>query len=121
VDDDPDVLDALGRLLRQWGMEVYPLHTLHQVMHELRTAPDVVLADYQLLNGETGLMVAREVHQRWGAHIPIVLITGDTRTETIQALRQSGYPLLHKPVRAHQLRTLLTTLLQGRVIRQIGG
>ena len=121
VDDDPAVLDALGRLLRQWGMEVYPLHNLHQVMRELRTAPDVVLADYQLLNGETGLMVAREVHKRWGAHIPIVLITGDTRTETIQALRQSGFPLLHKPVRANQLRTLLTTLLQGRVIRQIGG
>jgi signal transduction histidine kinase/CheY-like chemotaxis protein len=121
VDDDPAVLDALGRLLRQWGMEVCPLHNLHQVMHELRTAPDVVLVDYQLLNGETGLMVAREVHKRWGAHIPIVLITGDTRTETIQALRQSGFPLLHKPVRANQLRTLLTLLLQGRVIRQIGG
>jgi signal transduction histidine kinase/CheY-like chemotaxis protein len=121
VDDDPAVLDALGRLLRQWGMEVYPLRNLHQVMHELHTAPDVVLADYQLLNGETGLMVAREVHQRWGAHIPIVLITGDTRTETIQALRQSGFPLLHKPVRANQLRTLLTLLLQGPVIRQVGG
>jgi len=119
VDDDPAVLDALGRLLRQWGMQVYPMHNLHQVMHALRTAPDVVLVDYQLLNGETGLMVAREVHKRWGAHIPIVLITGDTRTETIQALRQSGFPLLHKPVRANQLRALLTTLLQGRVIRQI--
>ena len=114
VDDDPAVLDALSHLLQQWGMEVESLRNLHQVRQEMRDAPDVVLADYQLLNGETGLMVAQAVHERWGAAIPVVLITGDTRTETIRILRQSGFPILHKPVRAHQLRALLTGLLQDR-------
>ena len=120
VDDDLAVLDALGHLLRQWGLEVELLNNLNLVKHALRAAPDVVLVDYQLLNGETGLMVAREVHKRWGVSIPVVLITGDTRTETIHLLRQSGFPILHKPVRANQLRTLLMTLLQGRTIRPIG-
>jgi DNA-binding response OmpR family regulator len=77
-------------------------------------APDVVLADYQLLNGETGLMVAREVRRRWGTRVPVVLITGDTRTETIRALRLSGYPILYKPVRAGQLRGVLEKLLRER-------
>lgn len=121
VDDDPAVLDALGNLLRQWGMGVQAASSLHQALDAQQPVPDVVLADYQLLNGETGLMVAREVRKRWGADIPVVLITGDTRTETIHALRQSGFPILHKPVRANQLRTLLMTLLQGRDIPQIGG
>lgn len=121
VDDDPAILNALSDLLRQWGMDVKPFHSLHQVKHELQAAPDLVLADYQLLDGETGLMVAQEVHTRWGAHIPVVLITGDTWTETIQVLRQTGFPVLHKPVRAHQLRTLLGTLLQERPVRQISG
>jgi CheY-like chemotaxis protein len=112
VDDDPAVRDALGNLLQQWGMEVVLMHNLYQVMHELQAAPDVVLVDYQLTDSETGLMVAREVHKRWGGNIPIVLITGDTRTETIQALRQSGFPVLHKPVPANQLRALLTRLLR---------
>jgi signal transduction histidine kinase/CheY-like chemotaxis protein len=120
VDDDPAILNALGHLLRQWGMETRLLSSLNQVRHELGPVPDVVLADYQLLNGETGLMVAQEVRQRWGARVPIVLITGDTRTETIQALRQSGFPILHKPVGANQLRTLLATLLQAQSIRQAG-
>ncbi|MBW8370927.1 MAG: response regulator [Thiobacillus sp.] len=121
VDDDPAVLNALGHLMRQWGMETRLFNSLQQIVHDLQTAPDVVLADYQLLNGETGLMVACEVHKRWGAHIPIVLITGDTRTETIQTLRQSGFPILHKPVSANQLRALLSTLLQEPSIRQTGG
>ena len=120
VDDDPAILNALGHLLRQWGMETRLLNSLDQIRLEQGTAPDVVLADYQLLNGETGLMVAEEVHKRWGAHIPIVLITGDTRTETIQTLRQSGFPILHKPVGANQLRALLATMLQERSIRQPG-
>lgn len=121
VDDDPAILNALDHLLRQWGMETRLLSNLQQIVHDLQAAPDVVLADYQLLNGETGLMVAQEAHKRWGTHVPIVLITGDTRTETIKILRQSGFPILHKPVGANQLRTLLATLLQDPSIRQTGG
>jgi signal transduction histidine kinase/CheY-like chemotaxis protein len=114
VDDDLAILNALGDLLGQWGLDVRPFSKLQQVVHELKVAPDLVLADYQLLGSETGLLVAREVHARWGAHIPVVLITGDTRAETLQALRHSGFPVLHKPVRADELRALLGTLLQKR-------
>jgi signal transduction histidine kinase/CheY-like chemotaxis protein len=114
VDDDPVILNALGHLLRGWGMDVRPFHSLHQVIHGLSAAPDIVLADYQLLDGETGLMVAHEIHMRWGTHIPVVLITGDTRTETIQALRQRGFPVLHKPVRAGQLHALIGGLMRER-------
>ena len=121
VDDDPAIRDALGHLLRQWGMEVHLRHNLDQVVHETEAIPDIVLADYQLQNGETGLMVAREVHKRWGAHVPIVVITGDTCTGTIQALRQSDFPVLHKPVRAHQLRALLVALLQGEFVHPGSG
>lgn len=121
VDDDPVVLDALSQLLQQWGLETRLMQNLHQVRHELQAAPDVVLVDYQLLNGETGLMVAREVHRRWGSVVPIVLITGDTRMETIQALRESGLPILHKPVRPRQLRSLLAQLLQAHRDESGGG
>lgn len=113
VDDDSAILNALGYLLRQWGMQVRLVRDLNQLVHALEIEPDVVLADYQLLDGETGLMVAREVRQRWGAHVPVVLITGDTRTETIRELRLSGYPILYKPVRAEQLRGVLEGLLRA--------
>lgn len=111
VDDDPSVLDALGNLLEQWGMGLIVANSLQQTKQVLQVSPDIVLVDYQLQNGETGLMVAEEVQRRHGGNIPIVLITGDTRTETIKSLRASGFPILHKPVRIAQLRTMLESLL----------
>lgn len=114
VDDDPAICNALGHLLRQWGMAVRPFHSLRQLNDKLNVAPDVVVADYQLAGGETGLTVAHAVHARWGPHVPVVLITGDTRTETIQALKQGGFPVLYKPVHAGELRALLGALLQDR-------
>jgi signal transduction histidine kinase len=112
VDDDPSVLDALGNLLKQWGMGLMVANTLQQARQALQTAPDIVLADYQLQHNETGLMVAELVKSRWGDAVPVVLITGDTRTETIKTLRETGLPVLHKPVRVTQLRSVLETLLR---------
>lgn len=112
VDDDPSVLDALGNLLKQWGMGLMVANTLQQARQALQTVPDIVLADYQLQHNETGLMVAELVKSRWGDAVPVVLITGDTRTETIKTLRETGLSVLHKPVRVTQLRSVLETLLR---------
>ncbi len=111
VDDEPAVRDALGRLLRQWGLAVELMGNLHQVRQGIRHAPDIMLLDHQLGSGETGLMAAREIHKQWGAHIPVVLITGDTRPETVQALNTLGYSVMYKPIQPAQLRTLLGKIL----------
>ena len=121
VDDDPAILNALGHLLQQWGMQAELVCNLDQLADTIEREPDVVLADYQLPDGETGLMVAREVRRRWGEHVPVVLITGDTRTETIRELRLSGYPILYKPVRAEQLRGVLEKLQRERPPRPAEG
>ena len=43
------------------------------------------------------------------APISGILISGDTRPETIQAAKIAGYPLLHKPVSPARLRAVLTS------------
>jgi CheY-like chemotaxis protein len=93
-------------------MEVELAANLRQARESLGNAPDVVLADYQLPNGETGLMAAQDIRSGLGRGVPVALITGDTRTETIRALRLAGFPVLHKPVRVPQLRSLLATMLR---------
>jgi len=113
VDDDPDVRDALGQLLTAWGLEVQLLSDLQQVRDQLHSAPDAILADYQLLKGETGLAAIEAIHARWGADIPAVLITGDTRADTVQILDSSGHPVLYKPIQPAQLLALLTSVLPG--------
>lgn len=111
VDDDPAVRDALVTLLAQWGMEALPFGNLDQVSNGVRAAPNVVLADYQLLNGETGLAVIDAIRARWGRTIPAILITGDTRPETIRMLDALGHPILYKPIRTPQLLALLRKVL----------
>lgn len=114
VDDDPDVRDALGKLLTQWGLKVQLFSDLQQVRHHQYVAPDVVLADYQLLNGETGLDAIAMIRARWGTHIPAILITGDTRSDTVQLLTSLGHAVLYKPIRPAQLRALLRKFLSGK-------
>jgi signal transduction histidine kinase/CheY-like chemotaxis protein len=114
VDDDPDVRDALGKLLTQWGLEVQLLSDLHQVRHHQYVAPDVVLADYQLLKGETGLDAIAIIRARWGTHIPAILITGDTRSDTVQLLTSLDHAVLYKPIRPTQLLALLRKFFSGQ-------
>jgi two-component system, sensor histidine kinase len=114
VDDDPDVRDALGQLLSAWGLEVQLLSDLNQVLDQLQVAPDAILADYQLLNGETGLTAIETIHAHWGADIPAILITGDTRADTVRILDALGHPVLYKPIQPAQLFTLLRKALPSK-------
>jgi signal transduction histidine kinase len=113
VDDETAILDALGVLLRQWGMETKLLRNVDEV-RQLLLPPDVVLADYQLLDGETGLMVAEEIHKRWGTQVPVVLITGDTRAGTVQMLDSLGHHVMYKPIQPARLRSLLQNILADK-------
>ncbi len=107
VDDDPAVRDALGGLLSQWGVKVRLFGDLKQLRNELHVAPDAVLADYQLPDGETGLTVIEAIHARWGRTIPAILITGDTRADTVQKLDALGQRVLYKPIQPAQLLSIL--------------
>jgi len=111
VDDDPAVRDALGALLSQWGMETWQFGNLQEVRSGVTFAPDLVLADYQLLDGETGLAVVEAIQARWGTAIPAILITGDTRPETVRMLDALGHPVLYKPIHTPQLLALLRKAL----------
>ena len=114
VDDDPAVRDALGVLLSQWGVRVRLFGDLAQVRNALQEAPDAILADYQLPDGETGLTVIEAIQARWGRAIPAILITGDTRSNTVQKLDALGQRVLYKPIQPAQLLSILREVLPGR-------
>jgi signal transduction histidine kinase/CheY-like chemotaxis protein len=114
VDDDPEVRDAVSRLLAQWGIEVQAFGGSKDVRRMLQQAPDLVLADYQLLDGATGLEVIAAIRKRWGQAIPAVVITGDTRADTVQRLAAQAVHALYKPVHPARLAELLSRLLSVR-------
>ena len=112
VDDDPLVLDAMRGLLRSWGYRVVAADCATAVFASLadeETRPDLILADYRLAGGETGIEAIECLRRSFP--IPACLITGETAAEALRHASASGYLLLHKPVQPPVLRAALGRLL----------
>ncbi len=117
IDDDLGILEAMVELLAGWGMEVAAGPDVAQVqadLMQLGRSPDVIVSDFRLAGGCSGVEAIASLRQAFGAQIPALLITGDTAAETIQAIDASGLAVLHKPLRPAKLRAMLSYLLAGR-------
>ena len=113
IDDDEQILEAMMQVFEQWGVEMAAGSEVEEVRDELRElgrAPDLILSDYRLRGGRTGIEAVRLLRAAFGESIPAALITGDTAPETIQAIAASGLALLHKPLKPAKLRAFLSHL-----------
>lgn len=117
VEDDPGVRNATGKLLTLEGYRVTAVSSLTEALRAMpEGAPDLLITDYHLKDGELGTEVIATLRRRWGTNLKAVLITGDT-SAGIKALSgdpHSGDPHLRiasKPVDADELLTLLRELL----------
>lgn len=70
-------------------------------------APDVILADYNLDNGDTGLAAISALRGAAGLPIPAVMVTAQRDPQIARDCAAAGVPLLEKPVRPDDLRALL--------------
>lgn len=122
MDDDPLVLDGMGGILRSWGSHVLAADTetaaLSKISWEKRP-PDLIIADYRLSDGRTGIQAIDRLRKELGLTIPAFLISGDTAPERLRAASERGYPLLHKPVSPMRLRAMINQLLKTPEPREI--
>jgi CheY-like chemotaxis protein len=109
IDDDPAVLDAMGGLLRSWGYTVVTADSDDAAMAGLAEhsqRPDLIISDYRLAQGRTGIQVIERV--RGTFEIPALLITGEAAPARSQEGRSGRYHVLHKPVDPTALQAVLT-------------
>lgn len=115
VDDENDVLQSTKILLEDWGCHVVTAGSGDEAIRKLTEHiryPDVVISDYRLRNGETGFDVIRKVRARFDAAIPGILITGDFKQISNEALVTGELPVLFKPVPPISLRQALSNALR---------
>ena len=75
----------------------------------------MILSDYHLDHGRTGLEALAALRARLGPEAPAAaLITADRDPALRAAADAAGYRLLHKPVRPGALRALLAQMLAER-------
>jgi two-component system, sensor histidine kinase len=111
IDNEPVIQQAMAALLAAWGCQVTAVESLGDALLQLKSAPDAILADYRLLEGETGIDAIEGVRRHFGRQIPAAVITGDTDPHRLAEARASGFPLLQKPTPSAHLREVLSTLL----------
>jgi signal transduction histidine kinase len=116
LDDDISVLDAMRTLLERWGCDVITTSSPEEAEAALASdsrQPDMLIVDYRLRRDASGIETIERLHQLARHRIPALVVTGDTAPDRLREAEESGYPLLHKPVRPAQLRAVMRKLILG--------
>jgi len=96
VDDDPSILKALPRALRQHGLDVEPFASATEFLDGYTDKPGCLVLDLSMPD-MTGLELQAELARRQ-ISIPIIFITGHGGVpESVQALRAGAIDFLEKP------------------------
>ncbi|TWC63194.1 hybrid sensor histidine kinase/response regulator [Herbaspirillum sp. SJZ099] len=112
VDDDKQVLDGMSILLASWGYAVLAARSREQAVGVLADGtPELVLTDFRLAAGVTGIDVIRAVSMALGSEVPAIIVTGDTSPQGIGLASASGFPVLHKPLDPAALQAAIATQL----------
>ncbi|HEX5208217.1 MAG TPA: response regulator [Steroidobacteraceae bacterium] len=116
VDDHEGVRNATAMLLRTEGFEVLCAASLSEAREALRTGSpiDLVIADYHLQAGETGIEVIAMARSVAGEHLGAVLVSGDTFSTPHDVQVTGRLRLAGKPIRGRELLAIVTELLPVR-------
>jgi signal transduction histidine kinase len=112
IEDDPLSRDAIRELLGTWNCQVTCTADIKGALEVLQSGstPHVIISDFRLGNNENGLEAIAALRAYAKFDIPACILSGDTDPELMQATRDAGLALLHKPVRPAKLRSLLRRL-----------
>jgi PAS domain S-box-containing protein len=103
IDDEPAVAHATSLLLGLEGFEVDVASSEREaVAAAVERPPDVIVSDYHLRGGETGVVVVGAVRRALHTDVPVVLVTGDT-ARAIAEHNLKHAQLLTKPLRGDEL------------------
>jgi CheY-like chemotaxis protein len=117
IADAPIVREGTGGLLGRWGYSVVAAGSDEAALIRLaerQQRPDLIISDYHLANGKTGIRAIERINAAFGSTIPAILISGDTAPEPARDARDRGYILLHKPVDPMRLRAVMHEFFMDR-------
>ena len=110
VEDEADVLDIMVQLLTLQGHRVYAgrsaaeVQRIHAAAMVAGDAPlDMIIADYRLGDGATGLDAIEALCVHLGRPVPAIIVTGDTSPSRIKEATAGGHRILHKPITGEEL------------------
>ncbi|MFN4025422.1 MAG: chemotaxis protein CheB [Hyphomonas sp.] len=115
AEDDPDLRQLLEILLQQDGHEVVAapdVASAVQAAEQGERAPELLIADYNLPDGRSGLDLARQLKQGSAPDMQVIILTGDISTATESMIATEGFRRLRKPVHPEDLEAEIQQAIQ---------
>ena len=113
VEDDLAVKDGIEVLLKSWGASVIAFDSLAACRQWAEAAepallkPDLLVADYRLESGHTGVEVIELMREHFGEKLPALVVTGSMMTGHEALAQAHGFHMLLKPVLPNKLRAMI--------------
>ena len=109
IDDDRQVREATTTLLSDWGHEVRssPDESGALAHFENGFLPHVLIVDYRLSHGQSGVQVAQRLVRRLARRPQLLFISGDPLAQDARELAKDGAILLNKPLSPTALRAAI--------------
>jgi two-component system CheB/CheR fusion protein len=101
IEDDVALLRAAELFLKLQDFLITPAATSFDALRAIeedQLRPDLVISDYRLPCGDTGVEVVQRIRHMLGYPLPAIIMTGDTTGGWAEQARQHGYHILQKPV-----------------------
>jgi two-component system CheB/CheR fusion protein len=114
VEDDPEVREYLALFLTEEGYQVLTAidgPAALALFADAEQRPDLVLADYNLPNGLTGVEISKRLRREFDLKTPFIILTGDISTDALRDIALHDCVQFSKPVKLHELTQALAKLL----------
>ncbi|TQV69928.1 hybrid sensor histidine kinase/response regulator [Exilibacterium tricleocarpae] len=114
IDDDASIRDSMTLLIESWGGAALAVGSSNEAMRvitEEQITPDIIIADYQLGENESGVELVKALYAELQQSIPTIIITGETSKDSIEAIRSFGKDFIHKPVAPDKLKQIVSNLI----------
>jgi DNA-binding NtrC family response regulator len=115
IDDDASACAALAELVADEGFTTSSAGSLAEARERLRNAPDVILLDLVLPDGN-GIELMRDLPR--GSTTEVIVVTGHATLESsIEAIRRGATDYLLKPINLAHLRGVLSRVARPTELR----
>jgi protein-histidine pros-kinase len=106
IEDDVNVANAWGLLLEAEGFRVAMAESASEakaLMKHVDETPALLVSDFHLLDGSTGVEAVSLIRENYGASIPAFIVSGDTSKVVKEARLLENCTLMCKPIDTNRL------------------
>lgn len=112
VDNDSRLLAAVAQLLSDWGAEVISATGREQLPAHPERCPDLLILDYHLDQGDTGIAVLQHVRSLCGRMVPAIINSADPDEQLREQAIAEHALFMPKPLKTAALKRSLKRLLR---------